>query len=325
MLGTARIACEKVIPATQRAARCEVVAIASRDATRARTAARRLGIQRAHLGYERLLADPAVDAVYIPLPNHLHGEWTMRAAEAGKHVLCEKPLALNAAEARRMVDRCRRAGVVLMEAFMYRLHPSWRAARRLVSEGGLGELRAVQSWFSYYNDDPRNIRNVLDYGGGALMDIGCYPINLSRWLFGAEPTRVTSTIRRDRDSGVDVATSATLEFGSGEAAFSCSTRCEPDQRVHLYGSRARLAFEIPFNIPADRPVRLFLSSRADPAAEAASETLVFPPVDQYTVQAEAFARTVLDGQLPPVPAEDSVANMRVLDRILAAAEGPSAA
>ncbi|MGH2394773.1 MAG: Gfo/Idh/MocA family protein, partial [Candidatus Limnocylindria bacterium] len=193
ILSTARIARTKVAPAMQRAQRCEVVAIASRDVGRARAAADELGIPSAHGSYEALLADPEVDAVYIPLPNHLHAQWTTAAARAGKHVLCEKPLALTADDAQRAIDVCRAEGVRVMEAFMYRLHPSWVAVRQLVASGRIGHLQAVQSWFSYYNDDPHNIRNIREFGGGALYDIGCYSVNLSRMLFGGEPTRVRAS------------------------------------------------------------------------------------------------------------------------------------
>src|SRR5688572_4269027 len=206
ILSTANIATVKVIPGMRRAERVDVVAIASRDAARSRAVADRLGIPTAHGSYEGLLADPDVDAVYIPLPNHLHAEWTIAAARAGKHVLCEKPLAMTAADAERMVEACRAAGVLFMEAFMYRLHPSWLAARELVASGRIGRLVAVQTWFSFFNDDPANIRNVQAFGGGALFDIGCYAVNLSRMLFDAEPDRVAAAVVRDPASGVDVMT-----------------------------------------------------------------------------------------------------------------------
>ncbi|HEU4673512.1 MAG TPA: Gfo/Idh/MocA family oxidoreductase, partial [Candidatus Limnocylindrales bacterium] len=212
ILSTARIGRENVVPAIQAAARCRVVALASRDAERGRAIAADLGIDRVHASYEALLADPDVDAVYIPLPNHLHVEWSIAAARAGKHVLCEKPLALTAADADRALEAADDAGVRLMEAFMYRLHPSWRAVRELVASGRIGELVAVQSWFSFFNDDPANIRNVRAYGGGALYDVGCYCVNLSRMLFGAEPRRVEASIERDPVTGVDVLTSGLLEF-----------------------------------------------------------------------------------------------------------------
>jgi predicted dehydrogenase len=324
VLSTADIARRKVIPGLKKAARCEVVAIASRDATQARRVADELGIPTAHASYEALLADPDVDAVYIPLPNHLHAQWTIAAARAGKHVLCEKPLALTAAEAERMVDVCADEGVHLMEAFMYRHHPAWVEAKRIVDSGRIGPLRAVQSWFSYYNDDPGNIRNQLDAGGGALYDIGCYSVNLSRLLFDAEPVRVSAAIVREPETGVDVLTSAILEFAAGTATFTCSTRLEPDQRVHIYGTNGLVTIEIPFNIPPDRPTRIVVTAGGDPPVAPASETITFDTADPYTVEAEVFAAAILDGLPMPTPPEDAVANMRVIERILAAGTTASA-
>ncbi len=318
VLSTADIARKKVIPGLLKADRCEVVAIASRDATQARAVADELGIPTAHGSYEALLADPAVDAVYIPLPNHLHAQWTIAAAEAGKHVLCEKPLALTAADAQRMVDACADAGVRLMEAFMYRHHPSWVAVMEVVASGRLGRLRAVQSWFSFYNDDPANIRNQLDAGGGALFDIGCYAVNLSRMLFDAEPRAVEASVFRDPATGVDTLTSAILEFDDGVATFTCSTRVETDQRVHVYGSDGRLSIEIPFNIPPDRPTNVFVTAGGDPPVAPRIETLTFPTKDPYTAEAELFAAAILDDLPTPTPPEDAVANLRVIERIFAA-------
>jgi predicted dehydrogenase len=320
VLSTARIAREKVVPGIRRADRCEVVAIASRDAERARDAATRLGIAKAHGSYEALLVDPEVDAVYVPLPNHLHAEWTIAAARAGKHVLCEKPIALSAADAERMAEACAAEGVRLMEAFMYRLHPSWVAVREIVGSGRIGRLRAVQSWFSYFNDDPTDIRNVRAFGGGALMDVGCYPVNLSRMLFGGEPDRIEASVTRDSASGVDVLTSALMGFGDGIATFTCSTRAEPDQRVHVYGTEGRIQIAIPFNIPPDRPTEVSVTAGGDPPVSPATEVLTFEPADQYAVQAERFAEAVLDGRPTPLPPEDSVANMRVIEDVFAAGD-----
>ena len=320
ILSTANIADEKVIPGIRRAARCEVVAIGSRDEARGRAVAGRHGIPRVHGSYEALLADPDVDAVYVPLPNHLHGEWTLAAARAGKHVLCEKPLAMTAADAERMIEGCRAEGVILMEAFMYRLHPSWVAVRELVASGRIGRLAAVSSWFSYFNDDPANIRNVRAFGGGALFDIGCYSVNLSRMLFGSEPTRVEAAIVRDPASGVDVLTSGVLEFAGGVATFTCSTRAEPDQQVHVYGTAGRISVGIPFNIPPDRPTHVYLTAGGDPPVAPATETLTFAPADPYTIEAERFAAAVLEGAPLPTPPEDAVANLRVIEQLFAAAE-----
>jgi predicted dehydrogenase len=319
ILSTANIATEKVIPGMRRAARTEVVAIASRDEALARSVADRLGIPTAHGSYEALLADPGVDAVYIPLPNHLHLDWTIAAARAGKHVLCEKPLALTAGDAERMVEAADAAGVHLMEAFMYRHHPSWVAVGELVANGRIGRLAAVQTWFSYFNDDPSNIRNVLDFGGGALYDIGCYCVNLSRLLFGGEPTRVTSAIRRDPTDGTDTLTSAILEFDGGISSFTCSTRTETDQRVHIYGDAGRISIAIPFNIPPDRPTTISLTAGGDPPVAPATEVMTFPTKDPYAAEVEAFSSAILDVGPTPVPPQDAVANLRVIESIFTAA------
>ena len=315
VVSTADIGVRKAIPGMRKATRCEVVAIASRDKARADGAASELGISRAHGSYEELLADPDIDAVYIPLPNNLHAEWTIAAARAGKHVLCEKPLAMTAADAERMVQVCETEGVLLMEAFMYRLHPSWEAVRELVDSGRIGELRAVQSWFSYFNDDASNIRNIPAAGGGALFDVGCYSVNLSRMLFGGEPVRIQGSVTRDPDMGIDVLTSGVLDFPTGVATFTCSIRAEPDQRVHVYGTRGRISVEIPFNIPPDLPTRVFLTSGGDPPVRPATEVLTFEPADPYAVQAERFAAAVLDGGPVPTPAGDAVGNLRVIEEL----------
>jgi len=315
VLSTADIGRRLVIPAIQKAPRCRVVAIGSRDPERGRAVAAALNVERAHGSYEALLADPEVDAVYIPLPNDLHAAWTIRAAEAGKHVLCEKPLAMRSAQAEQMIEAAQRAGVVLMEAFMYRLHPSWIAVRDLVGSGRIGRLVAIQSWFSYYNDDPLNIRNVKAAGGGALYDIGCYCINLSRMLFGGEPVRVQSSVVRDPALEVDVLASVILDFPEGQATFTCSTRTETDQRVHGYGTTGRISVGIPFNIPVDRPTEIYVTSGGDPPVAPQTETLRLPTADAYSAEAETFAALVLDGAPAPFPISDAVANLRVIEQI----------
>lgn len=318
ILSTADIGMTKVTPAIQRAENCEVVAIASRDRARAIAAAAELGIPSAYGTYEELLAADDVDAVYIPLPNDLHAEWTMKAAAAGKHVLCEKPLALSSTQAEEMARACEDAGVKLGEAFMYRHHPTWMEAVRLVRNGEIGDLQGVQSWFSYYNDDPENIRNRPENGGGAIMDIGCYNINASRMLFAAEPVRIEAAVRRDPTMGIDILSSAVLEFpDGGQATFTCTTRAEDYQRVHIVGSEGRIEIEIPFNIPPDQETRIFVTAGGEPPVAPATETLVFPAQDQYTIQAELFARAILDDGPVPVPVSDAIANMKVVDAILA--------
>jgi predicted dehydrogenase len=302
---------EKVTPAIQKAANCEVVAIASRGQERAEKASRRLGIASAFGTYQELLDAPDIDAVYIPLPNDLHAEWVIKAAAAGKHVLCEKPIAMSSRESIVMAQACADAGVLLQEAFMYRHHPSWVEAVRLVRSGGIGAIQAVQSWFSYYNDDPRNIRNQIDHGGGATMDIGCYNISLSRLLFDEEPESVSASIRRDPDLGVDIVSSAILSFpGGGQSTFTCSMRSYPFQRVNIVGTDGKIEIEIPFNIPPDVETTITLTS-----AEG-SEILRFPPADQYTIQAELFAAAITGGTEAPVAPVDAIANMVTIEAVL---------
>lgn len=318
IISTAKIGAKHVVPALQQGSNIDVVAIASRSSASAEELATLLGIPKRYPSYEELLADPEVDAVYIPLPNHLHAEWTMRAAEAGKHVLCEKPLAMTAAQAQEMVDVCRSAGVKLMEAFMYRLHPTWVRVRELIDEGRIGELRAVQSSFSYFNDDASNIRNKLEAGGGALMDIGCYNVNVSRMLFGSEPTSVLARVRRDPRFGTDIVTSAILgfEFG-GQSVFTCSTQLEDHQAVQILGTEGRIELEIPFNIPPDRETRVFVTSGGSPPVAPDTEVLTFPAANQYTIQGELFSQAILDDGPVPTDPIDGVANMAVIEAILA--------
>jgi predicted dehydrogenase len=320
VLGCASIALDKVIPAMQQSERCTVTAIASRDAPRAAAVASALDIPRHYGAYEDLLADEDVEAVYIPLPNHLHAAWTLRAAAAGKHVLCEKPLAMTSAEAQRMVEGCRSAGVALMEAFMYRLHPLWRRICELVGGGAIGDLEAIQAFFSYRNLDPQDIRNVAEFGGGALMDIGCYPINVARMMFGSEPTRVTAAVRCDPRFGTDVLTSAVLDFGGRHATFTCSTQLEDDQRVRLVGTEGRLLVELPFNIPPDRPTRILRFAGGRPPVEPGIEVIEVPPADPYSAECDAFSAAIRDRAPVPIPPADAVATMVVIEQILAAAK-----
>jgi predicted dehydrogenase len=319
ILSTASIGVHKVIPGLRRSTRGEVVAIASRDAAAARSVADQLGIPRAHGSYEALLADPEVDALYIPLPNHLHAEWTIRALQAGKHVLCEKPIGLSAVEAERMAAAADASGRLLMEAFMYRHHPSWVAARELVAAGRIGRLVAVDCWFSYHLDDPANIRNVKAYGGGALMDIGCYCVNLSRLLFGGEPVEVAASVVRDPASGVDILASGTMAFETGLASFSVATQAEPDQRVHIYGTEGRITIDIPFNIPPELPTRIHLTTGRHAPEAYHTETVELAPADPYACEADAFAAAILEGKPAPVPMSDAIANMRVIERLVASA------
>ncbi len=319
VLGAAKIAVEKVIPAMRRGEWSEVLGVASRDAGTAARVARELGVEKSYGSYEELLSDPEIEAVYNPLPNHLHVPWTVKAAEAGKHVLCEKPIAMSAAEARLLLDARDRTGVKIQEAFMVRTHPQWAAARELARSGRIGHLRSLECVFSYFNRDPQNIRNIPAAGGGALLDIGCYPVQISRFVYGAEPRRVLGFVERDPEMGTDRLTSAILDFEAGRATFTCSTQLVPHQRVELLGTRGRVEIEIPFNAPPDRPTRIFVDDGSAPGG-AGAETIEFGPCDQYTIQGDLFSRAVREGTEQPVPLEDAVGNMAVIDAVFRSAE-----
>ena len=311
VLGTSKFAQTKFIPGMKHCRSGEVTAIASRDLSAAKAAADRLGIAKAYGSYEELLGAADVDVIYNPLPNHLHVPWSIKALEAGKHVLCEKPIGLSCDEARQLLTASRlHPHLKVMEAFMYRHHPQWRRAKQIVDEGGIGDLRTIQSFFSYLNTDAGNIRNRADVGGGGLMDIGCYNVSLSRFIFGAEPKRVIGCLDYDPDFGTDRLTSGVLDFGHGTATFTCSTQLVPYQRVNIFGTGGRLEIEIPFNAPPDRSCRMWHQRGAN------LEEVVFDPCDQYTIEADLMSEVILNDTSVPTPLEDSVANMAVIEAIV---------
>jgi predicted dehydrogenase len=308
IISTAKIAREHVIPGMQAGAYCDVYAIASRNLEKAQAVAKEFSIPKAYGSYEELLADPDVQAVYTPLPNHLHVPWSIKVAEAGKHVLCEKPIALNAEEAKKLVKVCQGKGVLLMEAFMYRMHTQWVTAKKMVRDGKIGELRAIQMFFSYMNLDPDNIRNRPDLaGGGGLMDIGCYPISISRFIFEAEPRRVVSLIRRDPNFKVDILTSVIMDFDRGQATFTVSTQVTPYQRTHIVGTKGRIEVEIPVNAPEYNPTNIYYETDGN------IETITLDTCHQYQVQGDLFSKAILEGTPVPTPPEDAIANMKVID------------
>ena len=309
ILGTANIALAKVIPAMQRSPWCEIRAIASRDLAKAQRAAAELNIPHAYGSYEELLADNTVEAIYNPLPNHLHVPWSIKAAEAGKHVLCEKPIALSATEARTLIEARDRTGMRIQEAFMVRTHPQWLETRRLIHTGRIGSLRSIAGFFSYFNSDPGNIRNQLDFGGGALMDIGCYPITISRWIYNAEPQRVLGLIERDAVFGTDTLTTAVLEFAEGHSTFTCSTRLAPYQRMIFHGTEGRIEVLIPFNAPNDQPTQILLNDKL----------IEIPVCDQYEIQGSLFSQAIRENREQPIPLEDAVHNMTVIDAVFKSA------
>jgi predicted dehydrogenase len=319
VLGAAAIATKKVIPGMRKGELADIVAIASRDLGRAQKAASDLGIPRAFGSYEDLLADKEVDAIYNPLPNHLHVPWSIKAAEAGKHVLCEKPISLTAAEAQSLIQVRDTTGVKIGEAFMVRTHPQWLRARELVASEAIGVLQSIVSVFSYFNRDPANIRNMADIGGGAVMDIGCYPITMSRFLFGREPRRVSACIERDPEMQIDRLSSAILDFSPGQTIFTCSTQLVPFQRMQVLGTRGRIDIEIPYNAPPDQPCRIFIDDGKELGGKSARME-EFPVVDQYALQGDAFSRAIQGGGEVPVPLEDALWNMRVIDAVFRSAK-----
>lgn len=315
VLGAARIAVKHMIPAIQNAGTGPLRGIASRDVAKAEPVAAQFAIERVYGSYEDLLGDDEIDAVYIPLPNHMHVPWSIRALEAGKHVLCEKPIGLTAAEAQVLVDAAsRHPHLKVMEAFMYRLHPQWRRARAIVSDGGIGDVRAIHTWFSYMNTDPVNVRNIKSAGGGALMDIGCYGISAARFITGREPARVSAVWDIDPRFATDRLVTATLDFGRAYATFTCATQMARYQRVDICGTDGTIEIEAPFNPPIDRRCTIVVrrSDRVEP--------IVLERANQFEEEIRAFACAITGGAALPIPLADSVANMEAIDAVRASAE-----
>jgi predicted dehydrogenase len=311
VLSTAKIGTEKVIPAMQLSEYCEIAAIASRNLAKAQEIAGQLHIPKAYGSYEAMLADSQIDAVYISLPNQYHVPWSIKALAAGKHVLCEKPISMNVAEAEKLYDTAQKyPQLKIMEAFMYRFHPQWKMARQLLVDGKIGELNTIQSFFSYHNIDPANIRNRLECGGGGLMDIGCYCISLARFIFNDEPQRVSGVLEYDPQFKVDRLTSGLLEFKNGTSNFTCATQISPYQRVNIFGSEGRIEIEIPFNAPSDKPCRIWHQRGSE------IEEIIFDVCDQYTIQGDVFSKAILNNSPVPTPLEDAVANMKVIDALI---------
>lgn len=309
ILSTAKIGLEKVIPAMQAGEFCDIKAIASRDKSQAESAAKRLGIPVSYGSYEELLQDSSIEAIYIPLPNNLHLEWALKAIKAGKHVLCEKPIALNAAEATELQKAAQNSPQLkVMEAFMYRFHPQWLHVKKLVNEGKIGDLKTIQAFFSYYNDDPKNIRNSAEAGGGGLMDIGCYCISQSRFILDREPIKVQGIVEYDKQLRVDTKASAILDFGDCTASFICSIRTYPHQNFKIFGTKGLIEIEIPVNIPVET-TRIWLET------DKKREEILFEPKNQYTIQGDLFSKAILDNIDVPTSLTDAVNNMKVIEAI----------
>lgn len=310
ILSTAKIGVEKVIPAMQKGLFGDVTAIASRNRKRAEEKAKLLNIPIACGSYEELLKEPKVDAVYNPLPNHLHVPWTLKALDAGKHVLCEKPIGLSSREAEKLQNAAESyPHLKVMEAFMYRFHPQWQQAKKLVREEAIGKLRTINSFFSYHNDDPANIRNRVETGGGGLMDIGCYCISLARYLFDGEPVWVSGQLEEDPKFGTDRLASGILEFEKGTSTFTCSTQLVPWQRVFILGTQGKIEIEIPFNAPPAKPTRLWFQKNNK------TEEITFDICDQYMLMADGFSKAILNDHPVPTPLSDAIGNMKTIEAV----------
>ena len=318
ILGAAKIAREKVIPAMKGGDGYQVYGIASRSEDRASMVAEQLGIQKAYGSYEALIADPDIHVIYNPLPNHLHVEYTLKCIEAGKHVLCEKPLALNSSDIHKLIEARDKFGVKVGEAFMVDAHPQWLKTRELVQSGSLGKMKLIQGAFSYHNVDPQNIRNIADYGGGAMWDIGCYPVHTSRFVLGEEPVRAVALMDFDKEFGSDTVSSVILQFPSTQVVFSVGTQLVPFQRMHFVGDKKRLEIKIPFNAPNDRQTLVQID--AGDILQENIEQLTFPIADQYGLQAAAFTKAIIEDAEVPVSLENALANTKALEAIFKSAK-----
>ena len=319
VLGVASIALRRAIPGMQKGEWSEVTAIASRVRSKAEKTASALGIPKAYGSYDELLSDPEIEAIYIPLPNHLHVPWTIQAAEEGKHVLCEKPLATTVADAEEVLAVRERTGVKIGEAFMVRTHPRWIRTRELIRSGRIGELRSIAAFVSYFDREPKNVRNILEYGGGALLEIGCYPITLSRFLYGEEPIRVIGSLQRDPELKIDRLDSAILDFPSGRCTFTCGTQLVYHQRMDFQGTRGRIEINVPLNPPIDRPSQILIDDGRDLLGGGVTVETI-PACDQFTLQVDLFSKAIRgDGEVP-ISIEDAILNVAVIEAIFRSAE-----
>tara|TARA_R110000868_G_scaffold383578_7_gene650655 strand:+ start:4850 stop:5824 length:975 start_codon:yes stop_codon:yes gene_type:complete len=311
ILSTAKIGVQNVIPSMQKGKFSEIYAISSRNIENAAKIADELSIPKAYGSYEELLNDPKIDAIYNPLPNHLHVPWTLKALEAGKHVLCEKPISITSTEAEQLLEaKIKFPHLKVMEAFMYRFHPQWRKVKDVIKNGEIGTVHFIDSVFTYHNVDPKNVRNKADIGGGGILDVGCYCINLSRFLYEDEPISVQSFVDYDPEFKIDRLASGILKFKNGAASFMCSTQLNHRQRATIYGTKGYIELNIPFNAANETTRKMWLHKGND------VETIIFEPCDQYTLQGDAFSEAILGNTTVPTPIEDAIANMKVIDQIL---------
>ncbi|QPB19884.1 Gfo/Idh/MocA family oxidoreductase [Rhizobium sp. 007] len=316
IISTAKIGRELVVPAIQDAENCVVTAIASRDLKKAREMADRFSVPHAFGSYEEMLASDVIDAVYIPLPTSQHVEWTIKAADAGKHVLCEKPIALNAGEIDSLIAARDRSKVLISEAYMVTYAPVWRKVRSLIADGAIGKLRHVQGAFTYFNRDPGNMRNIPELGGGGLPDIGVYPTISTRFSTGKEPLRIQAVTERDPEFGTDIYSSVKADFGDFELSFYISTQMANRQVMVFHGTEGYIEVKSPFNADRWGPEELELANRSH------NESTIFRFQDsrQYKCEAEAFARAAKGEKEEVVTLESSKLNQKVIDAIYRASE-----
>jgi predicted dehydrogenase len=316
ILSTAKIGREKVIPGLQKSNHCQVVAIASRNIEQAKSTAALLNIEKAYGSYEELLSDSEIEAIYIPLPNNMHVEWAIKSLQAGKHVLCEKPIGISAEEAAKLLKVSNDfPQLKIMEAFMYHFHPQWQKVKSIINENGIGDVKTIHSFFSYYNVDPTNIRNKTDANGGTLMDIGCYCISFPRFILDAEPVRALGIMDLDPKMKTDRITSGILDFSNGiTSTFTCSTQLMPYQRVHIVGTEGRIEIEIPVNTPINAPTHIWVHTKNN------SQEIIIEPVDQYSLQGDYFSLAILNDSKIQYSLNDAIGNMKVIDAIVESAE-----
>ena len=311
ILSTASIAIEQVIPAMLECKHCDIIAIASRNEEKAKEAAVKFRIPNFYGSYQQLLDNKEVEAIYIPLPNHMHVPWAIKALEAGKHVLLEKPAALSSTEAQTLLDESEKyPQLKIMEAFMYRFHPQWVKLKELIADGTIGDLKSIQSSFSFFEDDPNSIVNNKEMGGGSLMDIGCYPISLSRFLFGAEPKSVSANIEYDPVFKTDILASGIMEFEKGSSTFFSATQVTENQNVKIFGTKAFIEMEIPFNPPTDTKTRIIIDKDGE------KEIIEFDICNQYTIQADLFSLAIIENKPVPTPLQDAINNIKVIERLI---------
>ena len=311
ILSTATIAMEQVIPAMLGCAHCDIIAIASRSEEKAQEGASKFKIPNFYGSYQQLLDDKEIEAVYIPLPNHMHVPWAIKTLEAGKHVLLEKPAALSSIEAQTLLDESKKhPQLKIMEAFMYRFHPQWVKLKELIADGSIGELKTIQSSFSFFEDDPNSIVNNKEMGGGSLMDIGCYPISLSRFLFDAEPKSVSANIEYDPVFKTDILASGIMEFEKGSSSFFSATQVADNQNVKIFGTKAFIEMEIPFNPPTDIKSKIIINR------DGAKEIIEFDICNQYTIQADLFSLAIIKDKPVPTPLQDAVNNMKIIEKLI---------